>query len=236
MSTVFLHGFTADRQSWARLDWPQAITPTLPGHAGRPIPEVYSLWDAARDLADELPPLFDLVGYSLGGRVALHLALAYPQRVRRLVLIGAAPAIPDPTARIAEDERWAAILEHKGLDAFYEAWNARPLFASRAGLKRALPTHDPQALAQALRAFSPGRQDDLRPRLHEIVAPTLWLAGEADTKFSAIARESAPACRRGQAAIVPGCGHDIPTERPDALKRQLIEFFSATAPVLGEAL
>jgi 2-succinyl-6-hydroxy-2,4-cyclohexadiene-1-carboxylate synthase len=228
MTTVYLHGFTGQGGGW-----PGAIAPTLPGHAGRPIPRDYSLWRAADDLAAELPARFDLVGYSLGARLALHLALAHPGRVNRLVLIGCAPYVPDPRARIEDDERWARLLEADGLDAFYPQWDARPIFASRRRLVR--PAHVATDLAQALRAFSPGRQDDLRPRLAEIQAPSLWLAGEHDAKFVQLAHECAPACRRGQAATVPGCGHDVPLECPEALARLLAEFFAPVALTAQEA-
>lgn len=222
MTRVFLHGFTGQGN------------PNLPGHAGRPIPARYSLWQAADDLAAELPERFDLVGYSLGARIALHLALAHPSRVERLVLIGCAPYVPDPQARIEDDERWAQLLE-RDLDAFYQAWEARPIFASRQGLKRARPPHVAADLARALRAFSPGRQDDLRPRLRDLQMPTLWLAGEHDAKFVQLAHECAPACRRGQALTVPGCGHDVPLERPEVLERLLADFLSPVATTAQEA-
>ncbi|MDB5101134.1 MAG: esterase [Cyanobacteria bacterium RYN_339] len=228
MTLVYLHGFTGQGGGW-----PGAIAPHLPGHAHRPIPAHYSLWQAADDLAAELPDTFDLLGYSLGARLALHLAIAHPQRVNRLVLIGAATHVPDPQARVVEDEVWAHMLETEGLETFYRNWDARPIFSSRQ--RQTHPDHDPLALAQALRAFSPGRQDDLRGRLAEIDAPTLWLAGEHDPKFVRLAHESAPACRRGQAATVPGCGHDVPLERPEALARLLTDFLSAAAPVPEEA-
>jgi len=230
MTLVYLHGFTGQGGGW-----PGAVAPHLPGHAGRPIPDGYTLWQAADDLATELPPRFDLVGYSMGGRLALHLALAHPRRVNRLVLIGAAPGVPDREARIADDDAWAHLLETEGLDAFYQAWEARPLFATRRGLARPRPPHVAADLARALRAFSPGRQDDLRPRLGELEAPTLWLAGEADAKFAQIAHECAPACRRGQAVTVPGAGHDVPLERPEALTRLLAEFLAPTALTAQEA-
>jgi 2-succinyl-6-hydroxy-2,4-cyclohexadiene-1-carboxylate synthase len=228
MTLVYLHGFTGQGG-----DWPGATAPNLPGHAGRPIPEHYTLWQAADDLAAELPDTFDLVGYSMGARLALHLTLSHPHRVKRLVLIGAAIHVPDPAARVAEDEVWARKIE-ADLDAFWQEWDARPIFSGRK--RTSYPAHNPRDLARAMRAFSAGRQDDLRGRLGEIQVPTLWLAGERDAKFVHIAHESASACRRGQAATVLGCGHDVPHELPEALSRLLADFLTPAAITAPEAL
>jgi 2-succinyl-6-hydroxy-2,4-cyclohexadiene-1-carboxylate synthase len=209
------------------------VAPDLPGHGLSVGPaEGTGLPEAADALVEQLEAIapttaWSVAGYSLGGRLALHLAVRHPERVSRLTLFGASAGLEGQhvrAERCAQDAAWAAKLRTRGLPAFLEEWEAQPLFASLAGLSpearvqlaRSREGHDAEALAAALEAFSPGRQPPLHDQLSSLLIPTLWVAGEADAKFTALATELAARMPLGRTAIVPGCGHNVPLERPEA--------------------
>lgn len=242
---VLLHGYVGEAASWqavadALQDAYEILAPDLPGHGGTDAPGPgWSLARAASAIAAQLPPRFDLVGYSLGGRLALHLAAACPERVRRLILVGASAGLPDEAARAerrAADARWIRLLEQDGLEAFVDAWQAQPLFATQAALpatvreaeRRRRLTQDPRGLAAAMAAFGLGTQDYLGDRLPAV--PTLWLAGALDVKFAAIARQMAET--GAHHALLPDCGHHVPLERPQALAETIRAFARQTEETL----
>lgn len=239
---LWLHGFLGDPR-----DWDEVITqtgrvstgglrPTLPGHgpAPGPVPADLAGWtDWLLDLTRGRPPL-EVVGYSLGGRLALHLALAAPERVARLALLGAGPGLESSAAREERrlrDEAWAARLERDGLERWLKAWYAQPLFrplAARLGLDELLRRRgvgEAGALAAVLRAVSPAGQANLWPRLPELAMPVLWLAGDKDKNYADVARRGAARCPRGRRALVPGSGHAAHLEEPAALGACLADFF-----------
>lgn len=239
----WLHGFLGSPADWdpvrGRLAAAPGVEclPCLPGHGTAPeaVPAELGGWlEWLLERTRDLPPL-DLVGYSLGGRLALQLALAAPERVRHLVLLGAGPGLESRPARAerrARDEAWAARLERDGLEAFLAEWYAQPLFASlmdldgaSALLARRAVGH-PAALAVALRAVSPAGQANLWPRLPELSMPVLWLAGSGDESYAASSRRAAARCPRGRLALVPGAGHAAHLERPGALADLLDPFLS----------
>lgn len=231
---LLLHGFAGAAEFWAPLaeawaaDW-HVLAPDLPGHGASDAPPLgYGLAEAAEDLAAALPGPTTVVGYSLGGRLATHLAVAHPERVSRLVLIGASAGLATPAerdARFEADARWAAMLREQGLDAFLAAWEALPLFAGqrhapadRQDRLRALRAGlSAEGLAAAMTAFGLGTQDDLREKLAGLAVPTWWVAGAADEKFSTIAQDMASAMPDARAVIVPGSGHNVAFERPEAI-------------------
>src|SRR3954454_12738200 len=161
---VLLHGFTQTRQSWRRtvreLGAPgyRALVPDLPGHgqAAHRTPSFDACTAYVRALA---PERFTLAGYSMGGRIALHAALPRPDRVERLVLVGASPGLSDPAeraARRAADDALADRIEAIGVEAFAEEWAAHPLFAGQA------PRVAAAAHADRLRTTAAGLASALR--------------------------------------------------------------------------
>jgi 2-succinyl-6-hydroxy-2,4-cyclohexadiene-1-carboxylate synthase len=239
MSYVLLHGFTGDGDSWSevleRLGRPSAFCPLLCGHGASGPP-----WAASFDEeADRLARLIGetrvegahLVGYSLGARAALALLVRHPRLFTRATLIGVNPGLgsdDERAARIRGDERWAGMIEQEGLAAFADAWQAQPLFATQQSLpaevlakQRACRLrHSAAGLATSLRVMGLGRMPDYWPALADIAVPLHFLAGGEDVKFRAIAERIAERipCR---VTVVPGAGHNLPLERPDAVAAAL---------------
>jgi 2-succinyl-6-hydroxy-2,4-cyclohexadiene-1-carboxylate synthase len=217
---VLLHGFTQTGRSWQPLVEAlgtryRCFAPDLPGHGDAAERRPASFDAVAAYLAALRMPRFVLCGYSQGGRLALDFALRAPQRVERLVLIGASPGIADPAERAARARADAALadrIEAIGLEAFVDEWSAQPLFASQprgvAELARADRLRNTATgLAAALRGMGTGAMVPLWDRLGALAMPVALVAGERDAKFRAIAERMA----------APGAGHAAQLERPDAL-------------------
>ena len=228
---VLLHGFTQTGRSWQAIVHALAgryrpATPDLPGHgnfAGRR-PASFTACDAyLRALSDGGP--MTLVGYSMGGRVALHAALGLGDRVRRLVLIGASPGIADAgerAARAADDAALADRIEAIGIDAFVREWGAQPLFA---GIPRGVAEfidadrrrNTADGLAAALRGLGTGVMPPLWDRLGELAMPVDLVVGERDEKFGAIAAQMAERLPEARVHTVDGTGHVVHLEAPEAV-------------------
>jgi len=227
---VLLHGFTQTGRSWQPIGHALAgryrsAAPDLPGHGdfAERRPASFTACDAyLRALTDEP---FTLVGYSMGGRVALHAALSLGDRVRRLVLVGASPGIADArerAQRAADDAALADRIEAIGLDAFVREWGAQPLFdgiprgiAERIDADRRRNTAP--GLAAALRGLGTGVMPPLWDRLAELAMPVDLVVGERDEKFRAIAAEIAERAGDARVHVVAGAGHAAHLEAPDAL-------------------
>ena len=244
---VLLHGFTGSAASW-RAHRPalearhRVVAPDLLGHGGSDAPADparYAMAPTVADLAGLLDQLelraILLLGYSMGGRVALHFAAAHPERVRGLILESASPGLAtaaERAARIAADEALAARIEREGLAAFVDHWERLPLFAGQAQLpaevRAALRTqrlaNNPAGLANSLRGLGTGAQPSLWDRLPEIRTPALLMAGALDEKFTAIAQQMAAALPTARLAIVPAAGHTVHLEQPEAFQRLVTEF------------
>ncbi len=234
---VLLHGFTGSSASWgdALLDGLAGagcapVLVDLPGHgrnaSGRGGSSI--TLDAALDSLDRAggwPE--DLIGYSMGARIALHFAASRPDRVRRLVLESGSPGLgteAERAARRAADEALGDEIVRDGIERFVDAWEARPLFESRARLpsdtlarQRAVRLlNEPESLAAALRGLGTGALPSLWDRLPTISVPTLLVVGELDTKFVDIAKRMTAAMPDARLVVVPEAGHTVHLERPAA--------------------
>ncbi|HUO48518.1 MAG TPA: alpha/beta fold hydrolase [Acidimicrobiales bacterium] len=240
---VLAHGFTQTARTWGPLlaslaAHRQVVAVDLPGH-GRSAPVRADL-ERTAVLLGEAGGEADYLGYSLGGRVALHLALARPELVRRLVLIGATAGIEDDAARaarraadgaLADGLEEAAARDPAGaLHEFLARWLAGPLFATLAPGDAQLEgrrANDAIALASSLRLCGTGTQAPLWDRLGSLAMPVLVVAGILDERFAATGRRMARAIGpNATLALVPGAGHACHLERPAATAR-IVEAFLA---------
>jgi 2-succinyl-6-hydroxy-2,4-cyclohexadiene-1-carboxylate synthase len=233
---VLLHGFTQTGRCWGDLPEHLAadhevVALDAPGHGGSA--DVLADLPATADLAVATAGAGTYVGYSMGARMALHCALAHPDRVERLVLISGTPGIEDGAERAARrraDEQLADRIEAIGVPAFLDEWLALPLFAGlpperqdRAERER----NTPAGLASSLRLAGTGTQEPLWSRLGEIAVPTLVVAGTEDPKFDAIAGRMAGALPNAERISI-GCGHTVHREAPRRFEEVLGGWLEAT--------
>jgi 2-succinyl-6-hydroxy-2,4-cyclohexadiene-1-carboxylate synthase len=226
-AVVLLHGFTHTGASWdpvvaALGERYRALAPDIRGHGSASDVEPVSLAAVIGDVAALGPRRFMVVGYSMGARLALHIALALPARVGRLVLIGATPGIADAREREQRrraDERLAAQIEGCAIEEFAHRWAATPVLAGQAPDVAAAAHADrlrntTAGLARALRGLGTGALPPVWDRLGELAAPVTLVVGERDPKFRAIALEMAAAIGDARVVVVPGAGHAAHLEVP----------------------
>jgi 2-succinyl-6-hydroxy-2,4-cyclohexadiene-1-carboxylate synthase len=229
---VLLHGFTHTGASWdpvvaALGERYRAFAPDIRGHGAASAVEPVTLKAVLADVAALAPERFTLVGYSMGGRIALHAGLEFVERVQRLVLIGASPGLAHPAeraARRAADEELARLVEDSTIEEFAARWAQTPVLAGQAADVLAAVHSDrlrnsPIGLARALRGLGTGALPSVWDRLGEIAVPVALVVGERDLKFTAIATQMASRLRHAQVHVVPGVGHAVHLEAPEIVAR-----------------
>jgi 2-succinyl-6-hydroxy-2,4-cyclohexadiene-1-carboxylate synthase len=253
---VMLHGFTRSAAGWGRqLDVLAAyglrvIALDLLGHGQSDAPDDpqrYAIEHCQQDILAALQELgvskgqAILLGYSMGGRIALY--TAFSGFFRALILEGASAGLEDPVEREQRrisDEALAASIEREGVQAFVDRWEKLPLFASqetlslecRETLHRQRLQNRAIGLAQSLRGVGLGVQPSLYSRLPTLHRPSLLIAGELDTKFTKIARHMAQVLPQSQLRIIPGVGHTVHLERPQEFVSLVGDFsLSVTHPL-----
>jgi 2-succinyl-6-hydroxy-2,4-cyclohexadiene-1-carboxylate synthase len=225
---ILVHGFTQSSLSWAGIaeDLGQdheVIAPDLPGHGQSP--------RASGDLAGAADQLAEscgkgtYVGYSLGGRICLHLALRRPILAERLVLIGATAGIEDFNARVGRRSADEAVADRlagggdAGLARFIDEWLAGPLFQHLSDKEADRPArlvNHAADLAGSLRHFGLGTQLPLWEQARGLHMPVLVVAGDRDPKFVALGERLAGAIGTNALfLLVPGAGHAVPFEQPE---------------------
>jgi 2-succinyl-6-hydroxy-2,4-cyclohexadiene-1-carboxylate synthase len=233
---VLLHGFTHTGRSWdpviAALDERYlALAPDIRGHGQAGDRQPVSLAAVIDDLASVPSPRFTLAGYSMGGRIALHVALTLPSRVQRLVLIGASPGIADPSEREARrraDAQLADETESEAIEQFARKWATTAVLGAQPPEVQAATYADrlrstPSGLSRALRGLGAGALPPLWDRLGELAMPVTLVVGERDEKFRAIAAQMAQAIPAAEIIVVPHSGHAVHLEAPDAVAGVLRE-------------
>ena len=257
---VVLHGFTGSAQAMDHFTQPLAarlpariICPDLVGHGRSEAPDDLDLY-RVESMAGQVAALadahdwgtFHLVGYSMGGRVALRLGCTASQRLRSLTLIGASAGIADPAERRlrAEADEARARCVAADLEAFVDDEDVLALFAGQAALgetpRRAARAQrlssNPEGLAHSLMAGGTGAMAPLHERLADCDTPTLLVVGAHDSKFCAIAEQLAAGLPRAALARIDGAGHAAHVEQPAATAAAITEFITGTeALVAGDS-
>ena len=234
---VLLHGFTHTGASWdpvvaALGESYRPLAPDIRGHGTASQRRPVDLDHVIEDLSTRAPQRFTLAGYSMGGRIALHAALALGGRVERLLLIGASPGIADPierAARRADDEQLARELDRSTIEEFARRWAQTPVLAGQPPAVRAAAHADrlrstPAGLARALRGLGTGALPSLWERLGELRMPVELLVGERDMKFREVAERMGEGIARARVHVIPGAGHAVHLEAPG----QVAELISGT--------
>ena len=232
---VLLHGFTGSIKTWAQLSKQlpssiRIIAIDLLGHGKTDAPanaSRYSMTEQIEDLECLFQQLklqqFTLLGYSMGGRVALSYAVSYPDRIKHLILESASPGLDskeEQEARIKADELLANKIEQFGIENFVNQWENIPLFSSQ----KKLPLEVQQAireerlgqteigLANSLRGMGTGAQTSLWNELEGISFPVYLITGELDQKFCQIAKLMKERIPKAEQIIVSNVGHAIHVE------------------------
>jgi 2-succinyl-6-hydroxy-2,4-cyclohexadiene-1-carboxylate synthase len=236
---LVLHGFTGSVRSWNHVRPELArrarlILLDLIGHgqSACPIdPARYTLAWSVRDLTALLDALelerVDLLGYSMGGRVALHVALAAPRRIRRLILESASPGIEDPVERARRAQADIALADRilrDGVAAFVREWEQQPLLApaahvpasARAARHAQRLRNDPLGLANSLRGMGAGQQAPLWSRLAELDLPVQLIVGANDARYRALGERMRAQLPRADLAVVAEAGHTVHDDQPAA--------------------
>ena len=232
VSVIAVHGFLGLPSDWIALLGPEG------SHRRYACP-----WTHGGDLAEmaehvrvealSCPAPRILVGYSLGGRIAMHALLQSPTVFAGAVVISSHPGLVadqnEREARIEADERWAKRFEQEDWHSVIQEWNNQPVLR---GYLPALTAReecfDRKSLAASLRQCSLGRQEDLRSRLRDLNVPVLWMGGEMDERFGPIMREGATLSPQYQCQIVEHAGHRVPWDQPRAFLQGVEKFIRTT--------
>jgi 2-succinyl-6-hydroxy-2,4-cyclohexadiene-1-carboxylate synthase len=223
---VLVAGFTQTPSSWdgVRAALPSGIEPDAVEVPRGPD------FETAADALARIAGAGVWCGYSMGGRLALYVALRHPHLVDALVLVSTTPGIADATqraARVTADEELARAIERDGVEAFLGRWLAQPMFA---GVARDAPGIADRAgqtaaeLAHTLRTLGTGAMPPVWDRLHELTMPVLIVTGSQDTKFDAIGDEMAARITNSPARVRLDCGHAVALEMPTELAHALHDF------------
>ncbi|MFD1739171.1 2-succinyl-6-hydroxy-2,4-cyclohexadiene-1-carboxylate synthase [Bacillus salitolerans] len=244
---LFLHGFTGSKQNWKGIasnlsEHFTVITIDLIGHGETDSPldsARYEMNAACLDLNLFLEKLdintVQLVGYSMGGRLAIAFALSYPNRVSSLILESSSPGIErieERNLRILSDEQLAEEIVEKGITEFVNKWENIPLFESQkllpesiqAAIRAERLTNNPIGLAGSLKGMGTGKQPSYWDQLQEIKIPSLFICGEWDEKFCTIAEEMSVRVPNSTIQKVFNAGHAIHVEQPEFFGKIVVEF------------
>ena len=233
---VLLHGFTGSSASWTGLAGEfgsyRLIMPDLTGHGKTEAPETADRYAMKEQVAD-LDALFirlgldhfSLLGYSMGGRIAIGYAAAHPEKIRRLILESTSPGLrtqEERRLRRESDEKLAAFIEREGIRAFTDRWENIPLFASQKQLPETVRErvrsgrlgNDPAGLAGSLRGVGTGYQPSYWDTLEQFGMPVTLITGELDEKYVNIAGDMARLLPEVDHVTVPDAGHTVHVENP----------------------
>jgi 2-succinyl-6-hydroxy-2,4-cyclohexadiene-1-carboxylate synthase len=233
---VLLHGFTATGGSWdpvrrriAAGAYDDVVAPDLRGHGTASAATPATIDACVEDLRQSEP--YALAGYSMGGRIALHLALSQPDLVQRLVLISTTAGIETAEGRAERrraDDELAEGLEQAGLETFTRWWAAQPLFAGQTPEVAAAARADrlrntAGGLAASLRGMGTGTMTPVWDRLHELTMPATVIVGERDAKFRVLGERLVAGLPDAELVVIPHAGHAVHLEAPKTVAAALAQ-------------
>ncbi|MGI8601978.1 MAG: alpha/beta fold hydrolase [Verrucomicrobiales bacterium] len=225
-----LHGMVGDPTDW------DFLQPHLPLLARQLWGEVDSYRAWARGFCNDVKQRDDapiLLGYSMGARLALHALLEDPKLWRGAILVSGHTGIRDYQARRIrglQDDEWSQKLRAVPWDVFLKIWNDQSIFHGSAPPGERLTTFRwRQSIIRSFDHWGLGRQEDLLPRLAELPMPVLWICGEMDAKYIAIARNAIGVLPCARLEILAGCGHRVPWEAPQEFLQVLKRFLAQEA-------
>lgn len=255
---LLLHGFTGRASTWLPFaaGWPglRLIVVDLIGHGDSDSPRElahYKMEACVDDLASVLDALgierTALLGYSMGGRTALHFALRHQERLTALVLESAAAGYAEAAeraARVKSDEELAGRIERQGLEAFVDYWQSIPLWESQktlpaestAALRAQRLRNSTVGLANSLRGMGAGAQQPVMLRLRELRLPTLFMAGALDARYAELAETMSGLVQGATLRIIEGAGHAAHLEQPDAFSGAVSGFLNERLPAGRQGL
>lgn len=248
---LLFHGFTGDSHTWEPFyeDWSthsRLIAIDIIGHGKSDSPqeiERYDIISVVKDMKKILEQMgiekVDLLGYSMGGRLALSFAVLYPEFVRKLILESSSPGLVSETEREnrrRQDEKLAKFIVEQGIEKFVDYWENIPLFATQKRLPHTVQavireqrlTNSTIGLHNSLVRMGTGAQPSWWQYLHKLEAESLLLTGSLDEKFCSIAESMAAAIKKCEWLKVDGCGHAIHVENPDIFGTIVRRFLSNT--------
>jgi 2-succinyl-6-hydroxy-2,4-cyclohexadiene-1-carboxylate synthase len=251
---LMLHGFTGRGANWAPFckdigSSSQLIMPDIIGHGATRVTNIessihhYQIESVANDMIAIIDQLgydkVDLLGYSMGGRLALAIAVRYPNRIRKIILESASPGLPtleERTQRVNSDLELAHFILSNGVESFVEYWESIPLFKSQDSLslekKKSIRQqklmNDPMELSRSLTGMGTGAQPSYWDNLSQVQSNVLLLVGELDDKFCKIAEEMKKKLHNGVIYKVEQAGHAIHVEQPEKFGTIVREFLSNT--------
>ncbi|QED49064.1 2-succinyl-6-hydroxy-2,4-cyclohexadiene-1-carboxylate synthase [Cytobacillus dafuensis] len=246
---LLLHGFTGNGASWREFetqwqDYSYLISVDIIGHGKTDSPKElhkYEIESAASDLYTLLEEMkieqTDLLGYSMGGRLALTFALLYPEKVRKLILESSSPGLEtdmEREARRLQDEKLANRIQVQGIEEFVDYWENIPLFESqkrlpemiRRKLRMERLMNSTVGLMNSLKGMGTGSQPSWWGKLEKLTAPVLFITGSIDEKFCRIAERMQKEVKNGEWITVDDCGHAIHVEKPKIFGTIVREFLS----------
>jgi len=229
-----LHGFTGQGTDFDPLraclePGMTLLAPDLPGHGSRRFLRHHAEYSLHAHLetitAAAAAPQVTLLGYSMGGRLALHWAIAHPERVRRLILVGASPGLATPEERDERrhgDATLAEFIRTRGLEAFFKYWHNQTFFQPmmRLPAEQLAPIlarrsqNDPEGLALSLENVGTGTLPSLWHRLNELRMPVDLVTGEHDAKFTRLALEMGSRLPKARHSVIEDAGHAVHLEKP----------------------
>lgn len=215
-----IHGFLGLPSDWNVFKIPSLIAHDLTSPALSPSSDGFWGWAKRFNALSNSTEKKILLGYSLGGRLAIHALLDQPTQWLGGIIVSSNPGLKnsdEKSIRLQQDVRWAERFEKESWSSVLKAWNQQSVFA---GISSPLPRHenqfDRQHLAQLLKVFSLGHQEDLTTSLSKLPIPILWIYGKFDTKFQNLSKNLSFSHPKSRVEFIEGAAHRVPWEQPIA--------------------